>query len=214
MPELREMARALRGATDQSLHGFVDGSSGCQGTGLASRAVRLSVAASLSCCSRALPTRNFGDQVTDLSRFPQMKSLFQLGVPVDTFRDSSKEQATTEAAEQKPKTGDRSSLLRDSLPTPWRRERPRTAGVPSPSPGGARRAAACQTDVTDGAVRKRAVVQRFSWGYWLRALRKLLTGCRTAGRSVLPRLSWKVSPMRSSRRGVSLPLQWHLRHPL
>ena len=35
---------------------------------------------------------------TDLSRLPQLEPLFQLGVPVDTFTDFSKEQAT--AAEQ------------------------------------------------------------------------------------------------------------------
>ena len=43
-----------------------------------------------SCCSarrpRALLTQDFGDQIGDLPRFPQVKSLFQLGVPVDTQR--------------------------------------------------------------------------------------------------------------------------------
>ena len=45
-------------------------------------------------------------------------------------------------------------------------------------------------DVSDAAVRKRAVVQWFSWGHWLRVPRKVLTRCRTAGRCVLmPKLS-------------------------
>ena len=39
-----------------------------------------------------------------------------------------------------------------------------------------------QNDVPDRAVRKRAVVQRFFWRYWLR---RLLTGCRTPGLCVL-----------------------------
>ena len=42
-----------------------------------------------------------------------------------------------------------------------------------------------EDDVSAGAVRKRAVVQRFSWGHWLRVLRKVLAGCRTTGRCVL-----------------------------
>ena len=86
---------------------------------------------------------DLGDQNTDLSRFPQLKLLFQLGVPVNTFVDLSKEQATAEAAEQRPRTGDRSWLLRDFLPKPWRIERPHIAGVPPPRPGGARGATAC-----------------------------------------------------------------------
>ena len=47
-----------------------------------------------------------------------------------------------------------------------------------------------QNEVPDGAVRKRAVVQRFFWRYWVLALRKLLTVCRTVGCCVLmPELS-------------------------
>ena len=42
-----------------------------------------------------------------------------------------------------------------------------------------------EDDVSYVAVRKRAVVQWFSWRHWLRVLRKVVTGCRTAGRCVL-----------------------------
>ena len=87
----------------------------------------------------------------------------------------------------------RGSGERGTLPKPWGIERPHIAGVPTPRPGGARGAAACldQLGLRLGwAVRKRAVVQWFSWGHWLRVSRKVLTRCRTAGRCVLmPRLS-------------------------
>ena len=59
-----------------------------------------------SCCParrpRALLTENFGDWIADVSRFPQAKSKFLFRVPVDIFRDFSKEQATTVATEQSP----------------------------------------------------------------------------------------------------------------
>ena len=42
-----------------------------------------------------------------------------------------------------------------------------------------------RTNVPDRAVWKRAVVKRVSWGHWLRALRRLLTGGRTADRYIL-----------------------------
>ena len=96
---------SLRCAADQSLHGFADGSSGCQGTGsLPALFVRLWLHP--SCCSAKMPrillTQDFGGQIADVSRFPQVESLFQLGVPVDTNRDFSKEDAITEAADQSP----------------------------------------------------------------------------------------------------------------
>ena len=67
---------------------------------------------------RILLTQVLANQNTELSRFPQLKPLFHLVVPVDTLRDFSKEHATAVAA--RPRTGDRSRLLRDVLPKPWR----------------------------------------------------------------------------------------------
>ena len=64
----------------------------------ASSAVRLSVAA-LHLRPRILLTQDLANQIADLSRFPQLKPLFQLGVPVDALGDFSKEQATPEATE-------------------------------------------------------------------------------------------------------------------
>ena len=100
MPELRGMRAVVqfpRHPADQSLHGFADGTSGCHGT-CSLPALFVCLRLRLPCYSarrpRALPTRNFGDQITDLSRFPQVASLFQLGVPVDTFRNLSQEQVT------------------------------------------------------------------------------------------------------------------------
>ena len=200
--------RALRGATDQSLHGFADGSSSCQGTG-SLPALFVCLWLHPSCCSarrpRALLTQDFGDQIADLPRFPEVKSLSQRGVPVDTFRDFSKEQATTEAAEQCPGL----VTAPDSFETfcPSRDHAPRECHRRSPAKLGEQLlVSVSQNDVPERAVQKGAVVQRFSWRYWLRVLRELLTGCRTAA-SCCPgcRLSWKVTPTRSSRRGVSLP---------
>ena len=88
----------------------------------------------------------------------------------------------------RPRTGDRSWLLRDFLPRPWRIERPQIAGVASRRPGGARRAAACRDQLgrclgwRSSEAGCRPVVLL---GDWLRVLRKVLTGCRTAGRCVL-----------------------------
>ena len=223
MLELRAMRAALQflrqsaepcGATDQSLHGFADGSSSCQGTG-SLPALFVCLWLHPSCCSakrpRALLTQDFGDQIADLPRFPQVKSLSQLGVPVDTFRDFSKEQATTEAAEQCPGL----VTARDSFETvcPSRDHAPRECHRGSPAKLDEQLlVSVSQNDVPERAVQKGAAVQRFSWRYWLRALRELLTGCRTAA-SCCPgcRLSWKVTPARSSWRGVSLPQQLHRR---
>ena len=80
-------------------------------------------------------------------------------------------------------------MARDFLPKPWRIERPRTAGsaiaVALRSSVSRLIVSVSQNDVPDRAVRKMAVVQKFSWRCWLRALRELLTACRTAGRCVL-----------------------------
>ena len=84
------------------------------------------------------------NQIADLPRFPQMTPLFQLRVPVDTFRDFGKEQATTVTTKQiRAKTGDRSWLLQGFLPTSWRIERRRILAVPSRRPGEAQRPPAC-----------------------------------------------------------------------
>ena len=208
----RALRGALPGAAHQSLHGFADGSSGCQGTN-SLPALLVCLWLHTSCCSagrpRALLTQDFGDHIADLPRFPEVKSLFQLGVLVDTFRDFSKEQATTVAAEQSPGLLTAHGSFETFCPS---RTAPR-----DPAPGECHRrgpakigeqlfVSVSQNDVPDRAVRKRAVVQRFSWRYWLRALRELLTGCRTAARRV------PSSVPRSSRRGVSLPQKLHRRH--
>ena len=174
---------------------------------IASRAVRLTVAAPFSLFCEA--AQSFaGDQISDVSHFPQVESLFQLGVPVDTFRDFSKEQATTVASEQSPRLVTAHGSFGTFCPSCGDH-----GGLAKL--GEQMRVSFRQRDVPDGAVRKRAVVQRFSWKYWLRALRELLTGGRAAGRCILvPRtvLSWKVSPSRSSRRGVSVPPRVQRRH--
>ena len=96
---------ALGSTQHESLYGFADGSPGRQA---ASSFPTLFICLLLhpsfrsSKRTRVLLPRYLGDQVTDLPRFPQVESLFQLGVPVDTFRDFSKEQATTVAAQQSP----------------------------------------------------------------------------------------------------------------
>ena len=115
MPELRGMravvqflqqsAEPLRSTADQSLHGFADGASGCQGTGSPStQFVRLRLRP--PCCSAQRPgvllTSDQASQSVDLPRFQQLKSLFQLGVSVHTFRDFSEEQAAPVAAKQGP----------------------------------------------------------------------------------------------------------------
>ena len=104
-PVSATVSRALRGAAHQKIHGFADGSSGCQGA-RSLPALFVSLWLHPSCCSakrpRVLLTQDLGDQITDLLRFPQVKSQFQFRVPVDTFRDFSKEQATTVATEQSP----------------------------------------------------------------------------------------------------------------
>ena len=113
--------------------------------------------------------------------------LFQLGVPVspvDSLGNLSQQQATTVAAE--PGTGDRSWLLRDLLPKPWRSEKTTHRGsAMAEARRRAQRAAArlSQLGPTSrmGAVRS---FQRFSWRHWLRALRGLLPGCQTTGRCV------------------------------
>ena len=100
---------------------------------LVSRAVHLSVAAPFllfceapqSCCSALGPWRS------DVSHFPQVKSLFQLQVPVDTFRNFSKEQATTAAAEQSPGL----ATTHDSFET----FRPSSGTTRDPAPREARR---------------------------------------------------------------------------
>ena len=87
MPELRGMravvqssvtvSRTLRSAAHESLHGFADGSSGCEGTG-SLPALFVCMWLRLPCCSanrpRVLLTQDLGDQFTDLHRFPQVKS--------------------------------------------------------------------------------------------------------------------------------------------
>ena len=50
-----------------------------------------------------LLSEDLGNQNSDVSQFPQVESLFQVGVPVGTFRDFSKEQATAAAADQSPR---------------------------------------------------------------------------------------------------------------
>ena len=75
----------------------------CEGVSSSSTLFVLCLWLHPSCCSarrpRILLTQDQANQSIDLSRFPQLKPLLQLGVPVDTFRDFSKEQATTEATE-------------------------------------------------------------------------------------------------------------------
>ena len=100
-------------AADQSLHGFADGASGCWGTRspptlFVCRRLRL------PCCSAQRPEvlliQDEANQSVDLSRFPQLKPLFQFGVPVDTCRDFSEEQAASVAVKEGPEL--------------WRRVRP------------------------------------------------------------------------------------------
>ena len=125
--------------------------------------------------SRALLTQDLGDQIADLTRFPQVKSLFQLGVSADTFRDFSEEQATTEAADQRPGLVSARGSFETFCPSRGVSRGPRIAGSAIAEAraklGEQLLVSVCRNDVPDGAVRKRAVVQRFSW-----ALRELLTG--------------------------------------
>ena len=112
-----------------------------------------------SCCSarrpRDLLTQNFGDQIADLSRFPQLG--------VDTFRVFSQEQATTEGAEQSPGL----VAARGSFETvcPSRgvaRDHARECHRRGPAKLGEQLlVSVSQNDVPDRAARKRAVVQRF-----------------------------------------------------
>ena len=86
------ISRALRSAAHQSLHGFADLSLGCQCARSCS-ALFVCLWLHPPCCSvkrsRILLTQDLADQIADLPRFPQVKSLFQLRVPTDTFRDFS-----------------------------------------------------------------------------------------------------------------------------
>ena len=190
MPELcgmRAVVQFLRQSAEpcaapSTSHGFADGSSGCQGTGsFPVQFIRLWLHP--SCCSvrrpRILLTWDLANQIADLSRLPQLEPLFQLGVPVDTFRVLSQEQTTG------PRTGDRSWLRRDFLPkpkrhAPWESHRGGSAKL-----GEWMLVPFCEDSVPSGSVWKRAVVKWLSWGHWLRALRKLLNGGRTAGRCTL-----------------------------
>ena len=124
----------------------------------------------------------FGGQIADLSRFPQLDPLFQLGVSVDTFGDlrSKRQQGPGLVSAQGsfetfcPSRG----VARDHTSRECHRRGPAELGEQL-------LVSISWDDVPDGAVRKRAVVQRFSWRHRLRALRKLLPGCWTTGRCVL-----------------------------
>ena len=95
--------------------------------------------------------------------------MFQLRVPVDTLRDFRKKQATTEATEQSAElvTAHGSfeafcpsrSVSRDHSPRECHR-----GG--SAKLGEQLLVSFCEDDVSDGAIRKRAVVKWFSWRHW------------------------------------------------
>ena len=120
----------------------------------------------------------------DLSRFPQLKPLFQLSVPINTTWDLSQELAASVAAEQSPGLVTARGSFETLCPSRGvsRNHTSRECHRRGPAKLGEQ---LLKDDVPEGAVRKRAVVQRFSCRHWLRALRKLPTGCRTAGRCVL-----------------------------
>ena len=87
-PVSATVSRALRGPAHQSLRGFADGSSGCQSS-RSLPAVFVCLLLHPSCRSakrpRVLLTHDLGDQITDLPRFPQVKSQFHFRVPVTPF---------------------------------------------------------------------------------------------------------------------------------
>ena len=160
---------ALRSTADQSLHGFADRSSGCQGTG-SLPALFVCLRRRLACCSakrpRILLIQDLANQNADLSRFPQL----QPPVPVRSscrhlweFQLGASDSGSGRA---RPRTGDRSF---------------------EPMPGKARGAVAylvqserhLEYGSSEAGCRPKVL-----WRYW-RGLRELLTACRTAGRCVL-----------------------------
>ena len=185
----------LRSPADQSLHGFTDGASGCQGTG-SLPALFVCLWLRLSRCSagrpRILLTQDLANQSIDLSRFPQLKPLFQLGVSVDTFRVFSEEQAASVAAEQGPGLATAHGSFETFCPSRGvsRDHTSRKCHRRGPAALGEQLLVSIgQIGVPGGAIRQRAVVQGFSWEHWLRALRELLiNGPASASYVLRPRL--------------------------
>ena len=133
-----------------------------------------------------------------MSRFPQLKPPFQLGVPVDNLRDFSQEKATAAAAEQGPGLVTAHGSFKTFCPS---------RGV--------------SRDHTSRECHRRGPAELgqqvlVSIRHWLQVQRELLPGCRTAGRCVLlPGLSSVlevVSSTRSSRSGESNWHELHRRH--
>ena len=196
MPKLRGKRAAVRllrqsAAADQSLHGFADGASGCQGTG-SPPTLFVCLRLRPPCCSaqrpRVLLTQDQANQSVDLSRFQSLKPLFQLGVSVDTFRDFSEEQAASEAAKQSPGLmTDHGSL--EALCPSWgvpRDHTTRECHRRGPAELGEQLLVSIsEDDVPDGAIRQWAVVQGFSWGHWLRAVKQLLIHGRASTSYIL-----------------------------
>ena len=145
----------------------------------------------LPCCSakrsRVLLTQDLANQIADLPRFPQIKSLFQFRVPVDSIRDFSKKQVTTVAAQQSPGLVTAHGSFEAFCPSRGasRDHAPRECHRRGRAKLGELLVPFCEGNVPNGAVWKRAVVKWVSWGHWLRALRRLLIGGRTAGRCIL-----------------------------
>ena len=131
---------------------------------------RRSVCAKVLGCSakrsRVLLTQDLADQIADLPRFLQVKSQFQFRVPVGTFRDFSKEDATTAATEQSPGLVTARGSFESLCPRQCHR-----GG--SAKLGEKLLVSFCDDKVPNGAVWYRAVVKRVSWEHWLRTLRRL-----------------------------------------
>ena len=137
------MSSSGRAAAHQSLHGFADGSSGCQGAG-SFPALSVCLWLHPPCCSakrsRVLLTQDLPNQIADLLRLPHSKSSFQFRVSVSAFGTRAGDNDSDKA---EPRPGDRSWLHRGFLPKPQRNGRPRTVGVPSRRLGETDREDAC-----------------------------------------------------------------------
>ena len=181
--------------THESLQGFADGSLRCQGASSFSAlfiCLRLHPSCRSSMRTGVLLTQFLGDQVTGLRRLPHSKSQFQFQVSVSAFGDLGQEQATTVAAEQGPGLVTAHGSFEAFCPS---RRKPRDhTSRECPRRGLAELGeqllvSISEDDVPDRAVRKRAVVPRFSWRCWLRALKQLFIHGRTSASCVLmPRL--------------------------
>ena len=125
---------------------FVEGEQGWVLQGVLSRAYFRRAASSGQTAFTVLSLRSLPAQFVGLQLRLPCFSAKQARILLTQHQDPSGFQqggCNNGSGRAKPRTGDRSWLLRDFLPKPWRIERPRTAGLPSPRTGESRGAAAC-----------------------------------------------------------------------